>query len=141
MVYKVKKTYKPDEKLIETESYWTHANTCCTFGHVKSIIDIKYPYTPEKKRKENLSVWIEYFFWRLRVGIRIFKHCDLWHCFVWKYNIVKVQGKIYRSSNSLKRFDFNSSSLSSEFTSAFCLSVSSIAASSLLSSSSILNII
>ena len=28
--------YKPDEKLIETENCWTHANTCYTFRHVKS---------------------------------------------------------------------------------------------------------
>lgn len=55
-----------------------------------------------------------------------------------KCQIVKVE-EVYLSSNSLKRADFNSSSFSSAFTPAFCLSVSWIAASSLLSSSSILN--
>lgn len=45
--------------------------------------------------------------------------------------------KTYRSSNSLKRLDFKSSSFNSAVTSAHCFSVSSIAASSFLSSSSI----
>ena len=44
-----------------------------------------------------------------------------------------------RSSNALKRLDFNSISFSSAFTPMFCFSVSSIAASSFLSSSAILN--
>ena len=49
-----------------------------------------------------------------------------------------IEKETYRSSNSLKRFDFCSNSFSSVFTSAFCFSISSIAASSFLSSSSIL---